>query len=333
MKKLLVFGALFAAGVWLTGTHTVDAAGAFEVTPTSYTFYYSIGGALPTIQPGTFTNITGEVVGFTVSVPNQPQWLNCKYASGNLTTYPNSANTVCAAVNPAGLTEGTYTTEVRIEGQFAGAPIAIPITLHVLAKGAPLPAGQVHPEGTNVVDTTGTVHHIVKGTRRPYTSAGAFLSYSFNSWADVVPANAADMALPLATTTEPGSTLKVVTFMPPRDGSLINDQGTVYIVTNGYRQSFASEHIFAGLGYNWGNVLDGDVSFLPQLPVLSTDQVAHPAGTAVSDAAGICVTRTAFQTETNPNGKHCSSAPDDLFKWGIRLQEVVNANQFDLAVK
>lgn len=331
MKKLLVFGALLAAGVWFTGARTADAAGAFEVTPTSYTFYYSIGGGLPTIQPGTFTNVTGEVVGFTISVPNQPKWLNCKYSSGNLTTYPNSANTVCAAVDPTGLAEGTYTTEVRIEGQFTGAPVVIPITLHVLAKGTPLPPEQVHPEGFNVVDTTGTVYRIVKGTRQPYTSAGAFLSYSFNTWADVVPANAADMALPLMTSLKPGNTEKTVTFVAPRDGSLIRDQGMLYIVTNGYRQAFATEQVFTGLGYNMANVLDGDVSFMPSLPALTTDQVAHPAGTAVSGSDGICVTRKAFETAANPAGKNCFVLSSDFNTWGIRIKEIVIANKFDTA--
>lgn len=329
MKKLLVFGALLAAGAWFTGTTSAQAAGAFEVSPTSYHFYYSIGGPLPTVQPGTFTNVTSDVVGFTVSVPNQPVWLNCKYTSGNLTTYPNSANTVCAAVDPTGLAEGTYTTEVRIEGQFTGAPVVIPITLHVQAKGTPLPPEQVHPEGFNVVDTTGTVYRIVKGTRQPYTSAGAFLSYSFNTWTEVVPANAADMALPLASTLQPGNIQKTVTFVAPRDGSLIRDQGVTYIVTNGYRQAFANEQVFSGLGYNTANVLDGDVSFMPSLPSITTDQMAHPAGTAVSGADGICVTRKAFETAANPTGKNCFVLSSDFNTWGIRIKEIVIANEFD----
>lgn len=332
MKKLLVFGALGVAAAWFIGAGTARAEGAaFVVSPTSYTFDYSIGGGLPTVQPGTFTNVTNNIVGFTISVPNQPKWLNCKYAAGQLTTYPNSPNTVCAAVDPTGLAEGTYTTEVRIEGQFTGAPIVIPITLHVLPKGTPLPAGQLHPEGTNVVDSTGTVYRIVKGTRQPYTSAGAFLSYSFNTWAEVVPANAADMALPLMTTLVPGNSQPTVTFAAPRDGSLIKDKGIVYIITNGYRQAFANDQVFTGLGYNPANVLDGDTSFMPTLPSLTTDQVAHPAGTAVSGADGICVTRKAFETTANPTGKNCFVLSTDFNSWGIRVQEIVVANKFDAA--
>jgi len=67
-----------------------------------------------------------------------------------------------------------------------------------LAMVAPFVAqAQVHAAGTNVSDSSGTVWMVMPdGTRRAYTSAGAFLSYGFNSWGAVVPASAEDLALP-----------------------------------------------------------------------------------------------------------------------------------------
>src|SRR5579884_2362210 len=73
----------------------------------------------------------------------------------------------------------------------------------------------VHAVGSNVL-SNGTVYFINgSGQKQPYTSAGAFLSYGFNSWSNVVAASPEDLALP----TGP--------FVPPMDGSLINDNGTV----------------------------------------------------------------------------------------------------------
>ena len=54
-----------------------------------------------------------------------------------------------------------------------------------------------HAVGTNVKTSDGTVWMIMPdGTRRAYTSGGAFLSYGFNSFANLVDANAEDAALP-----------------------------------------------------------------------------------------------------------------------------------------
>src|SRR6185312_17234132 len=94
-----------------------------------------------------------------------------------------------------------------------------------LALGAPLAAlAAVHADGTNVSDASGTVYMIVSGQRRPYTSAGAFLSYGFNSFASVAQASAEDLALPVGS------------FIPPQDGSIIcsdrgSDKGTCYEIS------------------------------------------------------------------------------------------------------
>src|SRR5690349_2329769 len=67
----------------------------------------------------------------------------------------------------------------------------------------------VHTAGTNVV-SQGTIFMITDdGQRRPYTSAGAFLSYGFNSWSTVQQATSEDLALPIGS------------FIPPRDGKII----------------------------------------------------------------------------------------------------------------
>jgi hypothetical protein len=66
---------------------------------------------------------------------------------------------------------------------------AAAIALSALAPFAAQAAA--HAAGTNVKSSDGTVWMIMPdGTRRAYTSGGAFLSFGFNSFANVVDANA-----------------------------------------------------------------------------------------------------------------------------------------------
>src|SRR5258708_22550113 len=90
-----------------------------------------------------------------------------------------------------------------------------------------------HANGTKVVKSDGTVGMIINGQFRAYTSAGAFLSYGFNSFDSVVTANSDDLALPMGS------------FIPPQDGKVIcsdrgADQGTCYLITAGQKAGFTS---------------------------------------------------------------------------------------------
>src|SRR5450631_2288673 len=114
---------------------------------------------------------------------------------------------------------------------------AVAMTVSFLA---PLAAhAAAHAAGANVSSSDGTVWMIMPdGTRRAYTSAGAFLSYGFNSWSQVVPASADDLALPAGSS-----------FIPPQDGSIIcsdrgSDKGTCYEVSGGMKFGFTSAAVF-----------------------------------------------------------------------------------------
>lgn len=169
-----------------------------------------------------------------------------------------------------------------------------------------------HAAGTNVV-SNGTVYFIDNnGQLRPYTSAGAFLSYGFNSWSNVVAASAEDMALPRGS------------FVPPMDGSLINDHGTVYLMTNGQRAGFTSAANFLGLGYAWANVIPGDTSFLTSAPLINTTAMAHPAGTLVNDHGTVYLLTT--------TGKMGIPSLSVFNSWGYSFSKVAPANSYDSAL-
>src|SRR5262245_35128786 len=109
---------------------------------------------------------------------------------------------------------------------------AVTLALSVLT---PLTAvAAVHAVGTNVKSSDGTVWMIMPGNcRRAYTSAGAFLSYGFNSFSQVVDASLEDLALPVC----------VEGFIPPQDGQIIvadrgDEMNTAYFVSGGQKRGF-----------------------------------------------------------------------------------------------
>lgn len=177
----------------------------------------------------------------------------------------------------------------------------------------------------NVVSPDGTVYLINGLQKQPYTSAAAFLSYSFNSWANVVPMTLGDNALPLLTATPSGKTQEEVFYVAPRNGSLINDHGTIYIITNGLRAGFTSDSVFRGLGYSYANVIDGDTSFMVTLPPINSASRAHPTGTVINQDGTLFFMNAFGEKYGIPNM--------DIFNsWGLKLSEVVPANSYDRAI-
>ncbi len=167
--------------------------------------------------------------------------------------------------------------------------------------------------GSNVV-SGGTVYFIsASGQKQAYTSAGAFLSYGFNSWANVTPATSDDLSLPTGS------------FVPPMDGSLINDGGTVYVITGGERAAFTSAAVFTALGYSFSNVIPGDTSFLQSLPDINSSSAAHLPGAIILDH--ITTPPTAYLVTAS--GKDGIPSPAVFNSWGYSWADAVTADSFD----
>ncbi len=183
------------------------------------------------------------------------------------------------------------------------------------------------PVGTNIVDSGGTVYMISiengQKVRRPYTSAGAFLSYGFNSFNKV-------------NQYSDGFSYPIGSFIPPQDGKIIcsdrgSDKGTCYLATGSQKAGFVSEPVFKGLGYSFANALLGDVSFLPSSANIESASEFHRQGTIVN------LNNVIYYVQQNPftNG-HASlegfkdSAAFD--SWGYSLSSAVPANAADKAL-
>lgn len=168
-----------------------------------------------------------------------------------------------------------------------------------------------HSVGTNIKGADGTVYRIAEGNyRSPYTSAGAFLSYKFNNWSGVIDASSADLALPISST-----------FIPPRNGSLINDKGTVYLITGGLRAGFANEAAFKGMGYNYVNVYPGDTSFMTSMAPINSSAQKHPNGALINDNGTLYVMQNGYRV-----GFPSMAVLDS---WGYWVSEAVPANSYD----
>jgi hypothetical protein len=181
-----------------------------------------------------------------------------------------------------------------------------------------------HADGTNII-SNGTIYLIQGSAREPYTSAAAFLSYGFNSWVTVQPATAADLALPFASYTPNGSTQSQPYYVAPRNGSLINDNGTIYLITDGMRAGFSSAAIFNNLGYSFANAVPGDTSFLVALAPINSATIPHPDGTLINDNGTIYIMQNGYRVGI--------PSMDVLNSWGLKIPEVVNANSYDQAAQ
>lgn len=171
-------------------------------------------------------------------------------------------------------------------------------------------SSEKHSEGTNVLGSDGTVYRITGNVRQPYTSAGAFLSYKFNTWLGVVTASSGDLNLPISSS-----------FIPPRNGSLINDNGTVYLITGGVRAGFANEAAFKGMGYSYTNVYPGDTSFMISVDPINSANQKHPNGTLINDNGTLYVMQNGYRV-----GFPSMAILDS---WGYWVSEAVPANSYD----
>ena len=205
--------------------------------------------------------------------------------------------------------------------------VAVGLTSVVSPSSTPF-SGLQAPETTpasgagRVVKTSdGTVWFIAPdGTRRAFTSGGAFLSYGYLSFSQVANASAADLALPQGA------------FIPPMDGKIVCSdrddsyakKGTCYLITGGKRAAFTSAKVFTALGFKFNHTTTGDVSFLTPDVNISSATSAHRPGVLVNNSGTIQL--------VGPTGLMGVPSMSVLNSWGYTLADIVPANSADKAV-
>ena len=125
---------------------------------------------------------------------------------------------------------------------------------------------------------------------------------------------------PTLTLSAAGSVLGSQTY---NNGTLVNDNGTIYITYKNLKSAFANMPAFRGLGYNLNNVLVGSTSSLFSSGfVIGSANIAHPWGSWVKYGTTIY-----FVHET---GLVPISSYDIFLTNGGPAAGVVNANSYDL---
>lgn len=108
-------------------------------------------------------------------------------------------------------------------------------------------SSETHPEGALVLESIGTVWWIRDGVRMGFESEAVFRTYGF-TFSRVVVANTADMGLP------EGSRVKF------RDGTLVNDNGAVYVISDGKKIGFRTMNALTSRGYQIDNSISAQLN-------------------------------------------------------------------------
>jgi len=109
-----------------------------------------------------------------------------------------------------------------------------------------------------------------------------------------------------------------------KEGSLLNDKGTIYIIENGKKKGFTNFKAFSGLGYNLNNAIQADTSNILEAGVITSANQRHTRGVLILDKGAVYYLgqdlRYPFPSE-------------EVFRsWDNDFKDVVKANSFDLAL-
>jgi hypothetical protein len=138
-------------------------------------------------------------------------------------------------------------------------------------------AGRAFPNGTIIKKKLyPQVYYIENFKKRPIESPALLESHGFD-WRGLIIASEADVdQIPN------GENLKF------RDGSLLSNRGTVYIISNGLRRPIASPAAFLRLGFKWSNikaVSDAEINLHPLGETVTTTS-NYPDGVVIKTGSG-----------------------------------------------
>jgi hypothetical protein len=156
--------------------------------------------------------------------------------------------------------------------------------------------------------------------KRPFTSAGAFLSYGFLSFSQVKDADASVTALPTGS------------FIAPADGKIFcasetkgsDVKGECSLVTGGMKAAFTSAAVFTGQGFSFSRAINGDSSFLSKTSNIDSSSAGHLPGVLVNNSGTVQMVVS--------GGLWGVPSMDVFNSWGYSFSDVVPANTADKAL-
>lgn len=189
----------------------------------------------------------------------------------------------------------------------AASMLVMPATTHAAV------AGEVYKT------TDGTVWFITKDMqKRPFTSAGAFMSYGFLSFSQVKEADSSVTSLPSGA------------FIAPQDGRIFcatatkgtDVSGECSLVTGGQKAAFTSASVFAGQGFSFNRAYYGDSSFLSKTSNIDNSSAQHRPGTLINNNGTVQLVVS--------GGLWGVPSMDVFNSWGWSFADVVPSNSADV---
>lgn len=176
----------------------------------------------------------------------------------------------------------------------------------------PAAAVEVHPAGTLVV-SAGTVWRISNdgAARNGIDSLAKFQSHRYD-FADVVPANSADLAL-----ADTG-------LLAWGNGVLFSEGGTVYQVSGGMKHGFTSASVFTGNGFDFATVIPASLAGVPVGANIDSTTAAHLEGTFVVSGGTVWMVTATGRKGFDSAGK--------FYSYGAGFGHAAAANSADLAL-
>ena len=156
-----------------------------------------------------------------------------------------------------------------------------------------------------------TIYKVENGVKRPFPSLASYLSYGYQL-KDVRNITTAELNLPNGA------------IMELKDGALISDRGTIYTIEHGKKRGIVSREVFNAFGYSMNNVISADLGSVPMGAVIDSAMQRHPRGTLITYEGTIYFMGSDY--------KYPHSSAAGFLSWGNRWQDVVQGNEYDLAV-
>lgn len=120
---------------------------------------------------------------------------------------------------------------------------------------------RAYPNGALIRTSNSGVYVVKQGVKRPIIDPIVFLSHHYK-WEDILIVSEASF-----------NSIPTGDALPLREGFLVADRTTVYVIEQGIKRPIASPEVFLGLGYKWSNIST------PSNAVLNL----HPTGSILSD--------------------------------------------------
>lgn len=191
--------------------------------------------------------------------------------------------------------------------------LAVSMLVVPVAKVDAATAGEVYKT------TDGTVWFITKDMKkRPFTSAGAFMSYGFLSFSQVKEADSSVTSLPTGD------------FIAPQDGRIFcatetkgsDVSGECALITGSKKAAFTSSSVFSGQGFSFSRAYYGDSSFLSKTSNVDNASAQHLPGTLINNNGTVQLVVS--------GGLWGVPSMDVFNSWGWSFADVVPANSADV---